>query len=1456
MYQKADIKVEGYEKTNFPDAFFDVAIGNIPFGSFGVNDKRYDKNKFLIHDYFIAKTIDKVRSGGVIAFITSSGTLDKKNSSVRKYIAQRADLIGAIRLPNNTFSKNANTKVTSDIIFLQKRDNITDIMPNWVNLDRDENNITMNSYFVEHPEMILGKMEMVSTQYGSASTCSPIENISLEDELNFVIDNLLQGRIENDYSFENDDIVEEEINTIPADPNVKNFSYTIVDNDIYYRNDSIMIKQELPLTNKNRIIGLIKIREKLKETINYQLEDYSEEIIEKSQKELNYLYDTFTKQYGYINSRANQTAFVNDNSYFLLCSLENFDSDGNFLRKADIFSKRTIKPKRVIEKVDTTNDALILSIQEKAKVDLNYMEKLLNKPKNEIIKELKGKIFKVPFSENENGEYEYQTVDEYLSGNVREKYKIAETLAQNDKSFEINRDKLKEVIPKDIEASEIGVKLGTTWIPTDIIKQFMFETFDISFYGKLKIKVRYDETTSQWSIEGKKSEYDNVKINSTYGTKRMNAYEIVEKTLNLKTAKIYDKVVEEGKEKRVLNAKETAIACSKQELIKEKFKQWIWSDIDRRNKLVRLYNDNYNSFVPRVYDGSNINFVGMNPEIKLKPHQVNAVAHILYGKNVLLAHEVGAGKTFEMVAAAMESKRLGLCNKPMIAVPNHIVGQFAKEFLQLYPSANILVATKKDFETRNRKKFCSRIATGDYDAIIIGHSQFERIPISQERQRKLLERQRDDLTKSIDKERYDRTGNGFTIKQLEKMKKTIEKKLEKLNSTERKDDVITFEQLGVDKLFIDEAHNYKNLFLYTKMRNVSGIAQTDAQKSSDLFMKCRYLDELTGGKGIVFATGTPVSNTMAELYTMQRYLQYDTLEKLNLINFDNWATTFGETITALELNPEGTGYRLKTSFSKFFNLPELMSIYREIADIQTQETMHLPRPEKESNKVILKPSEMQQDYIKGLGERAEKIRKGIVDPAEDNMLKITNDGRKLALEQRLINPLLEDYENSKVNECAKNVYNIWKETMDKKSTQLVFCDLSTPKEIKTKEELLSDDYVFTDVYNDLKKKLIIKGIPENEIKFIHEADNEIKKKELFGKVRNGKVRVLIGSTSKMGAGTNVQDKLIALHHLDTPWKPSDLEQREGRIVRQGNENKKVKLYTYLTEKTFDSYMYQLLEKKQRYISQTMTSKIPIRDMEDVSEKALNYGEIKALATGDERIKDKTRLDGEVSRLQLLKQSFLSEKFRLEDMIKNYYPKEIEYLNKKIENLEEDIVTLNEKTTPNEDGFSPMTIDNKVYNKKDEAGKMLLAISQNIKLNEERIIGNYRGFDMILLVERTLSQLSIKLKLQNKNTYSVDLGTDAFGNITRINNCLDGIVKDLPNERNSLDDLYKKFENAKIETKKDFEQEKELKEKMEKLRKLNDELGIKDDDEDNVELFDDSNDEEHTKIKPKEPDLSR
>lgn len=1419
LYQDANIQITGYENADIPDNFYDVAIGNVPFGDFKVNDRRYEKENFLIHDYFFAKTLDKVRAGGIIAFITTKGTMDKKSSSVRKYIAQRADLIGAIRLPNNTFTKNAGTEVTSDIIFLQKRANMTNTIPDWVYCDTDQNGIEMNKYFVDTPEMILGNMEMKSTQFGRLdSTCVPLDNQNLDEQLSYATSNI-HAQIE-DFEVENE--IEENDSSIPADPSVRNYSYTIVNDRVYFRENSKMYLQDIPLTNENRIKGMIAIREQVRQVIDYQMYNHPAEEITTAQLKLNELYDNYTKEYGLINSRANSTAFSIDSSYFLLCSLEKLDAEGKFIGKADIFSKRTINAIKEIDKVDTSEEALILSISEKAKIDFDYMSKLTSKSKEELIEDLTGVIFKIPFED------QYVTADEYLSGNVRAKLKQAEFAFENDKSYAINVERLKEVVPKDLSASEIGVKLGSTWIPTNIVRQFIFELLETPFYRQDYIDVRYSDITSEWYIEGKNYDKNNVKANSTYGTDRISAYKIIEQTLNLKDVKIFDTIVDdEGNKQRVLNRRQTAIAQAKQDTIKQAFQDWIWSDPDRRNMLTQIYNERFNSIRPRIYDGSHLNFYGMNPEIKLRPHQLNAIAHVLYGNNVLLAHEVGAGKTFEMVASGMESKRLGLCNKPLYVVPNHIIEQFASEFLQLYPSANILVSTKKDFETKNRKKFCSRIATGEYDAIIIGHSQFEKIPMSVERQKLLIQEQISDIILGIDETKRNK-GENYTIKQLEKTKRQLETKLEKLNNQDKKDDVVTFEELGIDKLFVDEAHNYKNLFLYTKMRNVGGIAQTEAQKSSDLFLKCRYLDEITGGKGVVFATGTPVSNSMVELYTMQRYLQYDDLKKQGLEHFDNWASTFGETTTAIELAPEGSGYRAKTRFAKFHNLPELMSLFKEIADIQTADTLNLPTPDVENHNIVIKPSQIQKDMVSQLGDRAEQIRDGQVDATLDNMLKITNEGRKLALDQRLINPLLERAEESKLNTCADNIYNIWNNGKDNRLTQLVFCDLSTPKTNNAYEQ-----ESFSDIYNELKKALMQKGIPENEVRFIHEADTEAKKKELFSNVRNGNVRVLIGSTQKMGAGTNVQDKLIALHHLDCPWRPSDLTQRNGRMIRQGNKNEKVHVYSYVTEGTFDAYLYQLVEQKQKFISQIMTSKTPMRTMEDIDEKALSYGEIKALATGNPKILEKTTLDSEVAKLNILKQSFMSQKYELQDKITKSYPQQIVKLDEKIGAMEYDIVSLQNQLNNNSDNFSTMTLNNITYTEKEDAGKKLLECCQSIKSFEETLIGEYKGFKMSLYFDSFNKLFTLKLK--NKYSYSVDLGTDIYGNITRINNRLEQIEKDLPNERNLLDNIKHQLETAKIEVQKEFPQEQELQKKQKRLDELNIELRINEEDK---ELFGD------------------
>ena len=1425
LYQKSSVAVTGFENTNLPDSFFDVAVGNVPFGDFKVADKRYDKNKFMIHDYFFAKTIDKVRPGGVIAFITSKGTMDKENPSVRKYIAQRADLIGAIRLPDNTFKDNAGTRVTSDIIFLQKRDHIIDIEPDWVNLATDENGITMNKYFVDNPDMILGDMVMESTRFGMDSACKAKENQDLDTELTYAINNIHAdiGEYEREYDIEEQD----EDNWIPADVNVKNFSYTVIDNQIYYRVNSKMYPQELPLTSVNRIKGMIRIRDCVRNLMELQLEDFPDEDIQKEQSNLNQLYDEFTKKYGLINSRGNNIAFREDSSYYLLCSLEIVNENGDLIRKADMFNKRTIKPHREVTKVETSQEALIVSMAEKAKVDLNYMHEISGIDIDVITEELKGEIFNIPEYGNPNT---WVTADEYLSGNVREKLKVAEEFAKSDERFNINVDKLKQVIPQDLNASEISVKLGATWIPQKYVQRFIFELLDTPNYARWNIKVHYSDFTAEWNIEGKNYDRTNVKAFNTYGTSRINAYKIIEDTLNLKDVKVFDTIInDDGTKTRVLNKKETAIAQMKQDQIKSAFEEWIWKDPERREELVTLYNEKFNSIRPREYDGSNLAFNGMNPEIKLRPHQVNAIAHILYGGNTLLAHEVGAGKTFEMVAAAMESKRLGLCNKSLFVVPNHIIEQFASEFLQLYPSANILVATKKDFATNNRKKFCSKIATGEYDAIIIGHSQFEKIPMSVERQITILNEQIRDIVSGIAEMKANH-GEKFTIKQLEKSKRKLEEKLKKLNDQSRKDDVVTFEELGCDRIFVDEAHYFKNMYLYTKMRNVGGIAQTEAQKSSDLYMKCRYLDEITGGKGIIFATGTPVSNSMVELYTMQRYLQYNSLKKNNLQHFDCWASTFGETVTAIELAPEGTGYRAKTRFAKFHNLPELMSMFKEIADIQTSDMLNLPVPKANYKTIVVEPSEIQKQMVADLADRAERVRNKMVDSTEDNMLKITNDGRKLALDQRLSNELLEDYDKSKTAICSQNVFDIWEKTKENKSAQLVFCDLSTPH----------NDGKFN-VYDDLKKKLVEKGIPENEIAFIHDADTEVKKKELFTKVRKGEVRVLMGSTQKMGAGTNCQDRLIALHHLDCPWRPSDLIQRCGRIIRQGNQNPEVDIFTYVTEGTFDGYLYQLVENKQKFISQIMTSKTPVRSAEDIDEKALSYAEIKALAAGNPLIIEKTELDASVSKLKLLKQSFLSQIYDIQDKVVKYFPNEINRLEKRIDLLSQDIEKAKENTKTSEEiKFSPMTLEQTIYNDRPEAGKQILELCKTMKNPAPIFIGDYRGFSMELYFETVAREFRINLK--NTLSHTVSLGDDASGNITRIDNVIDGLEKELGRTKTQLEDCKNQYENAKEESKKEFPQEQELKEKSARLDEVNKLLNLNEKDHDVVDGGEDLDEE--------------
>lgn len=1415
LYQKSTVAVQGYEDTNLPNSFFDVAVGNVPFGDFKVLDKKYDKHKFLIHDYFFAKTLDKVRPGGVIAFITSKGTLDKENPSVRKYIAQRADLLGAIRLPNNTFKANAGTEVTSDIIFLQKRDSITDIEPDWVYLGENDDGIKMNQYFIDNPEMILGNMEMISTRFGYDSACIS-DSEKLEDKLERAISNIHAEVKE----YELDDIGEED-NSIEADLTVRNFSYTLIDDKIYFRENSRMYPQELAMTTENRVKGLIEIRDCVRTLLEYQTEDYPDEDIKREQVKLNQLYDRFTKKYGLINSRGNNSAFSNDSSYYLLCSLEILDENGNLARKADMFTKRTIKPKTEITSVDNANDALIVSLSEKARVDITFMQKLCNMDMDKMLKDLEGEIFNVP----EYGETnQWVTADEYLSGNVREKLKIAEHFAETDERFNVNVKYLKEVQPKDLSASEISVRLGSTWIPPEDIKVFIEYLLNPSNYACQNINVHYNEATSEWWIEGKNYDKRNIKATNTYGTGRASAYKIIEDSLNLKDTRIYDYYEDEnGKRVAELNKKETAIAQAKQEQIKLAFEEWIWKDPERRERLTKFYNERFNSIRPREYDGSHISFDGMNPEITLRKHQVNAIARILYGGNTLLAHEVGAGKTFEMVAAAMESKRLGLCNKSLFIVPNHIVEQFGQEFLQLYPSANVLVTTKKDFETANRKKFCSRIATGDYDAIIISHSQFEKIPMSVERQVTIIQKQIEDITLGI-QDLKNNNGERFSIKQMEKTKKSLETRLAKLNDTSRKDDVVTFEELGVDRIFVDEAHYYKNLFLYTKMRNVGGIAQTEAQKSSDLFMKCRYLDELTGGKGVIFATGTPISNSMVELYTMQRYLQYGELEKRHLQQFDAWASTFGETVTAIELSPEGTGYRAKTRFAKFFNLPELMALFKEVADIQTSEMLNLPVPKANYHNVVIEPSEIQKELVKDLSERAEKIRNRMVDSSVDNMLKITNDGRKLALDQRLTNDMLEDFEHSKVATCADNIYSIWDKTSEDKSAQLVFCDLSTPH----------NDGKFN-VYDDLKTKLIDRGIPEEEIAFIHDANTDARKQELFNKVRRGQVRVLIGSTQKMGAGTNCQDRLIALHDLDCPWRPSDLIQRSGRIIRQGNKNPEVDIYRYVTEGTFDAYLYQLVENKQRFISQIMTSKTPVRFAEDIDETALSYAEIKALAAGNPDIIEKTELDTQVAKLKLLKQNYLSEKYALEDKVIKYYPNEIKRLENRIEDMKEDIEVFNNNNTP-DNSFEKMNIKGTDFTERKEAGEKIIEICKSMTNPEPLEIGEYKGFKIILSFDTMDRKFYASMK--NNLSYKTELGSDPSGNITRIDNALNGIETRLSSVENNLEDTKKNYESAKKEIEKPFPQEEELKTKSKRLDELNIKLNLNNKDK---EIIDDGND---------------
>ena len=1407
LYQKANIAIEGFEKTNLPDDHFDVVLGNVPFGEIRVNDSRYNAQKFLIHDYFFAKALDKVRAGGVVMFITSKGTMDKAGPEVRKYIAQRAELLGAIRLPDNTFKANAGTEVTSDILILQKRERVMDIEPDWVHLDTDENGVTMNRYFVEHPEMVLGEIKMESTRFGTFEpVCKACKDIPLSEFLSNAVQRINGEIPELDNGV--DEISDEQELSVPADPNVRNFSFTLVDGRVYFRENDRMQPASVSMTAENRIKGLIQIRDCVRKLIEYQTEDYPEEMIRTEQENLNRLYDVYTAKYGLINSRGNYLAFASDESYFLLCSLEVLDDEGNFKRKADMFTKRTIKPHREITSVETASEALALSIGEKARVDLPYMEQLTGKTQAELVQDLQGVIFKVPNCEPVS----YVASDEYLSGNVRNKLTVAELAAKNDPELAVNVEALKKVIPKDLSAAEISVRLGATWIPQEDIQRFVMELLTPSSYAAGRLKVRYTPINGDWFIENKSSDMGNIKADSTYGTKRASAYRIIEDTLNLRDTRIFDYVYDEhGNKKAVFNAKETTAAQAKQEVIKQAFQDWLWKDPERRNRLVRYYNDTFNSVRPREYDGSHITFGGISPEITLRPHQVNAIAHILYGGNTLLAHKVGAGKTFEMVAAAQESKRLGLCQKSMFVVPNHLVGQWASEYLRLYPSANILVTTKQDFETGNRKKFCGRIATGDYDAVIIGHSQFEKIPMSIERQREQLEKQLDDIERGIDDVQASK-GEQFTVKQLMKTRKAIKTKLEKLNDTKRKDTVIDFEQLGVDRLFIDESHFYKNLYLYTKMRNVGGIAQTEAQKSSDLFMKCRYLDEITGNRGTVFATGTPVSNSMVELYSVQRYLQYDTLAQNGLQHFDSWASTFGETVTALELAPEGTNYRAKTRFAKFYNLPELMQMFREVADIQTADMLKLPVPTVNYHNIKTKPSEIQTEMVASLAKRAEKVRARLVEPNIDNMLKITNDGRKLALDQRIIDPMLPDDPDSKVNACVDNVYRIWEEHADTKATQLVFCDLSTPK----------NDGTFN-VYDDMREKLIARGIPAEQIRFIHEANTDAQKKELFGKVRSGEVRVLFGSTPKMGAGTNVQDRLIAIHNLDCPWRPSDLEQRQGRIERQGNMFPEVEVYRYVTEQTFDAYLYQLVESKQKFISQIMTSKSPVRSAEDVDEVALSFAEVKMLATGDARFKEKMDLDIQVSKLRVLKQSYLSEHYDLEDRVLKYYPQTIKEYEERIAGYENDVALAEQHKPQGEDKFCPMTLKGVTYTEKADAGEMLLAICKDYPMSAPTEIGSYRGFRMEIYYDTVNAHYC--MNLCGKAKHKVDLGSDALGNLTRIENELSKLLARLEAAKTKKAETIAQLEIAKEEIKKPFAFEDELKEKTERLNTLNIELNL-------------------------------
>ena len=1437
LYQKSSIAVQGYEKTAFPDNFFDVAIGNVPFGQFHVPDKRYDRLNFPIHEYFIAKALDQVRPGGVIAVVTSSYTMDKRTASARKYIAQRSELLGAIRLPNNAFKAAAGTEVVSDILFLQKRERMVNIEPEWVHLATNEDGIQMNSYFIDHPDMVLGEMKMVSGPFGPTPTCEPYPEKPLEALLAEAVQNI-HGEIT---AYDREEELEGEDHSIEADPAVRNFSYTLVNGQIYYRENSRMNPVEVSKTAESRIRGMIELRDCVRTLLEYQTEDYPDEEIKAQQAKLNTLYDAFTRKYGLINSRGNAIAFDQDSSYFLLCSLEILDEDRNLKRKADLFTKRTIRSHKPAEKVDTAVEALALSIGEKAHVDMDYMGKLTGKDEETLFSELTGVVFLNPAYTGENdGHEKYLPADEYLSGNVRQKLAVAQGKAEQDPQYQINAEALAQVQPTDLTASEISVRLGATWLDTDYVRRFIFETLGTPRSAQWSIKVHYSGITGEWRIEGKSKDRGNVKAISTYGTKRINAYEIIEDTLNLKDVRIFDyQYDEDGRRIAVLNKKETAIAQSKQELIKDAFAEWIWKDPDRREAICKTYNILFNSNRPREYEGSHISFSGMNPEITLRKHQVNAIAHILYGGNTLLAHVVGAGKTFEMVAAAMESKRLGLCQKSLFVVPNHLTEQWATEFLQLYPAANILVATRKDFETKNRKKFCGRIATGDYDAVIIGHSQFEKIPMSVDRQRAILEQQIDEIMMGISEAKREKAEK-FTIKQMEKTKKGLQAKIDKLNDQSRKDDVVTFEELGVDRIFIDESHYFKNLFLYTKMRNVGGIAQTEAQKSSDLFMKCRYLDEITGGRGIVFATGTPISNSMVELYTIQRYLQMSALEEQGLQHFDSWAANYGETVTAIELSPEGTGYRAKTRFAKFYNLPELMSVFKNVADIQTADMLKLPVPEAHYHNIALKPSEYQKEIVASLAERAEKVRNREVDSSVDNMLLITNDGRKLALDQRLVNPMLPSDPNSKAAKCAENVFEIWRRTAGQRSTQMIFCDLSTPK----------DDGTFS-VYDDVRAKLLELGVPENEIAFIHNAKSEVQKKDLFGKVRSGQVRILLGSTQRMGAGTNCQQKLIALHHLDCPWRPSDLQQREGRIIRQGNENKEVDIYSYVTEGTFDAYLYQLVESKQKFISQIMTSKSPVRSAEDVDEQALSYAEIKALASGNPMIKEKMDLDIEVSKLKLLKSNHLSQRYALEDAISKTFPKNIAEAQERISGYEADIAAVKENTHPNADGFSPLVLMGVPHTDKKEAGAALLTMCQAMLSPEATQIGSYRGLTLELAFDTFAREYRLTMIGQLRHT--VTLGTDVFGNLQRMDNALEGLPIKEQTCREQLSNLQTQLETAKAEVQKPFPREAELNTKTARLEELNSLLNL---DHKEPEIVDAEPDEDQRPPERRRPQLER